>query len=55
MRIKWVSLKEFKKLWDNPPKAEDLQCPVCGYYCLGNGGIGCIDKPTLVKTEKDTK
>jgi len=19
-------------------------CPVCGYYCLGNGGYGCIDK-----------
>lgn len=26
----------------------DEQCPVCGYYCLGKGGIGCIDKPTLV-------
>lgn len=24
-------------------------CPVCGYYCLGNGGIGCIDKPALEK------
>jgi len=22
-------------------------CPVCGYYCLGKGGEGCIDKPTL--------
>ena len=30
-------------------KPEDEQCPVCGYYCLGNGGIGCIDKPTYVK------
>jgi len=20
-------------------------CPVCGYYCLGKGGHGCIDKP----------
>ena len=28
--------------------AENAQCPVCGYYCLGNGGIGCIDKPSLV-------
>lgn len=26
----------------------DIRCPVCGYYCLGNGGIGCIDKPSLV-------
>lgn|SRR3990167_1899296 len=25
------------------------QCPVCGYYCLGNGGFGCIDKPTLCR------
>lgn len=24
-----------------------LQCPVCGYYCVGNGGIGCIDKKGL--------
>ena len=27
---------------------KDIQCPVCGYYCLGNGGYGCIDKPSLV-------
>lgn len=24
------------------------QCPVCGYYCIGKGGFGCIDKPSLV-------
>jgi len=23
------------------------RCPICGYYCLGKGGVGCIDKPTL--------
>jgi len=23
------------------------QCPVCGYYCNGNGANGCIDKPYL--------
>ena len=28
---------------------ENISCPVCGYYCLGKGGFGCIDKPTLVK------
>lgn len=28
--------------------SEDI-CPVCGYYCLGNGGDGCIDKPALVE------
>ena len=27
-------------------------CPTCGYYCLGNGGLGCIDKPsTINKTQ----
>lgn len=30
-------------------KAEDIQCPVCGYYCLGKGGMGCIDKPWMVE------
>lgn len=29
-------------------KPEDEICPVCGYYCLGTGGVGCIDKPSLV-------
>lgn len=33
-------------------KPEDLQCPICGYYCLGKGGLGCIDKPFLTKDEK---
>jgi len=28
---------------------EEAQCPVCGYYCLGKGGHGCIDKPGLVR------
>jgi len=32
--------------------SEKISCPVCGYYCLGKGGIGCIDKPTLVEIEK---
>lgn len=25
--------------------ASELNCPVCGYYCTGKGGHGCIDKP----------
>ena len=29
------------------------QCPVCGYYCLGKGGIGCIDKPSLMTLTSD--
>ncbi len=34
-------------------EAENIQCPVCGYYCLGNGGFGCIDKPRLVELEDE--
>lgn len=33
---------------------EDIQCPVCGYNCLGQGGVGCIDKPHLVKVCKES-
>lgn len=36
-------------------QAEDLQCPVCGFYCLGNGGLGCIDKPYIVKKAKEER
>jgi len=32
---------------------KDEQCPVCGYYCLGKGGIGCIDKPMLCGLNKE--
>ena|SRR3990167_5158720 len=32
-------------------KIEEAQCPVCGYYCLGKGGNGCIDKPSMVHNE----
>ena len=28
-------------------KACKIHCPVCGYYCVGKGGFGCIDKPKL--------
>ena len=31
----------------NQLSPENEQCPTCGYYCLGKGGAGCIDKPTL--------
>ena len=31
---------------------EDIQCPVCGYYCLGNGGFGCIDKKGLYERKE---
>lgn len=32
-------------------KIDDIQCPVCGYYCLGKGGVGCIDKPGMLNRE----
>ena len=37
---------------DNESWASRQQCPVCGYYCAGKGGIGCIDKPELLRIEE---
>jgi len=31
-------------------EACEAQCPHCGYYCLGKGGIFCIHKPSLPHT-----
>jgi hypothetical protein len=31
--------------------ASEVHCPACGYYCVGKGGFGCIDKPALVAIE----
>lgn len=28
---------------------DDAICPICGFYCLGNGGHGCIDKPGMIE------
>lgn len=38
-------------LWSPKKKicSEDLFCPVCGYYCRGRGGAGCIDKPAMLE------
>lgn len=27
-------------------------CPVCGYYCLGKGGMECIDRPMAIAKER---
>ena len=32
-------------------KIVNSQCPVCGYYCLGKGGKGCIDKKQMYRDE----
>lgn len=44
-----IARQAFKQAGEH---AEDIQCPVCGYYCLGKGGYGCIDKPKLVFTKE---
>lgn len=39
-----------KRMWSwliSDPAPSEIQCPVCGYYCLGRGGVGCIDKPSF--------
>lgn len=41
----------FKRKVEDKP--EDMVCPVCGYYCLGKGGVGCIDKPFYIKKDTD--
>lgn len=45
-------IQKLVKHLNKDTKVEDIYCPVCGYYCLGHGGIGCIDKPTVVKLDK---
>lgn len=35
--------------------AKEIICPQCGYYCIGKGGIGCIDKPFFVRFESRGK
>lgn len=32
---------------------ENEQCPVCGYYCIGKGGYGCIDKKSMYELAKN--
>lgn len=29
----------------------ESNCPVCGYYCSGKGGVFCIDKPSIIRRE----
>ncbi len=46
----WLKRYFEKRTTRKSIKPEDIQCPVCGYYCLGKGGYGCIDKPSLLDT-----
>ncbi|HUS88157.1 MAG TPA: hypothetical protein VMW91_02110 [Desulfosporosinus sp.] len=45
---KWKILNWLLHIMKTGQGNEELHCPVCGYYCLGKGGMGCIDKPSLV-------
>jgi hypothetical protein len=49
----WWTVKGWIKWRGRNP--EDVICPVCGYYCLGKGGMGCIDKPVYVEMAKYRK
>ena len=53
------TLNRINKYWKTVMKTEgipeEIQCPVCGYFCLGKGGYGCIDKPSLVDFEEKTE
>lgn len=44
--MKW--LKRFWTWITGEEKPEDIHCPVCGYYCIGKGGVGCINKLAIV-------
>jgi len=52
--------KDIKTFLAAEPEAEPVRnnafddeiCPVCGYYCNGKGGFGCIDKPVLTGLRK---
>ena len=52
-KIKTLAITKIKKqsffTGDSLKKLQEgtIYCPVCGYYCTGKGGKGCIDKPTL--------
>jgi hypothetical protein len=32
---------------------EKIICPVCGEYCNGKGGFGCINKPKIFTNENN--
>lgn len=49
MFLKAKSHAAAKRRRSDMGKSEDIFCPVCGYYCLGKGGVGCIDKPFYVE------
>lgn len=34
---------------NKPDNLDNIQCPVCGYYCLGKGGVECIDKSRFLE------
>lgn len=46
----WEGMAPPNKKAARQSELSEIQCPVCGYYCLGKGGFGCIDKPSMIDT-----
>lgn len=46
---KWLKRYSEKKTTKKEKQTDyaEIYCPVCGYYCLGKGGFGCIHKPDI--------
>lgn len=53
MKIRWpITMRDgWRGFFEKRCEPHDVWCPTCGYYCYGNGGIGCINKPALVFQE----
>ena len=50
----FLKIKQFvSSLMARSEDPREEQCPVCGYYCSGKGGFGCIDKPKLIESILD--
>ena len=54
MLVSFVAGYLYRALPKPKQTAADIYCPVCGYYCLGKGGFGCIDKLTMYEQEQES-
>ena len=54
-RASWYRVKKYWESKQIESLYTEQQCPVCGYYCLGKGGKGCIDKPSIHLQRKKSR